>query len=447
MLADKVLELIQSEAMVNPGDCVVCGLSGGADSVCLLLAMLSLSEKLGISVESLHVNHCLRGSESDRDEAFCRELCARLGVPFKAVSCDVRTFEAENQLYTEEAARKLRYGIFAEHSAGKKLATAHNADDNLETVILNLARGSALKGLAGIPAKRGNIIRPLLSVSRREIEEFLAAQGQSFVTDSTNLSDDYTRNKIRHRIVPLLREINPSVTATSVRSISALREENSHIEAEADAAENACRNGEQFTGLADYPAVVRKRCIARLLSGSGIPYSAERLNELGCITVNGGKSNLSGDIYYVSDGRIAGLQQIAKPAETQELSAELVIGENRIFPGRTLCCEIVQCDEMKKFEAVHSLLTYAVLDYDKIKGRAFVRSRRNGDRIRLSGRSFTSSVKKLLNAKIPASQRRTLHFIGDAEGTVYAENIGIADRVKPDSSSRSLLIVYVRDNF
>lgn len=445
MLTEKVYELIKAENMLESGDCAVCGLSGGADSVCLLLSLLSLRDKLGISVEAVHVNHCLRGAESDRDEDFCRELCKTHNVPFNAVSCDVKTYAAENGLSTEEAARKLRYGIFAQYSAGKKLATAHNADDNLETVILNLTRGSALKGLAGIPAKRGNIIRPLLGVSRQEIESYLAQIGQCYVTDSTNLSDDYTRNKIRHRIVPLLKELNSSVTSTSVRSLSALREENSYIESETDKAEKKCRNCERFSGLAGFPAVVRKRCIARLLAESDIPYSSARLNELDDITVNGGKSNLSGDIYYTSDGNSCGLERIARATETQELCSELVIGVNSLFPDRELYCEVIECDELKKFETVHSLLTYDVIDYDKIIGRAFVRNRRNGDRIRLAGRDFTSSVKKLLNEKIPAQHRSKLYFIEDEDGTIYAERLGIADRVKPDGCTRKLLIVYVRD--
>ena len=445
MLTEKVYELIKAENMLESGDCAVCGLSGGADSVCLLLSLLSLRDKLGISVEAVHVNHCLRGAESDRDEDFCRELCKAQNVPFNAVSCDVKTYAAENGLSTEEAARELRYGIFAGYSAGKKLATAHNADDNLETVILNRTRGSALKGLAGIPAKRGNIIRPLLGVSRQEIESYLAQIGQCYVTDSTNLSDDYTRNKIRHRIVPLLKELNSSVTSTSVRSISALREENSYIESETDKAEKKCRIGERFGGLVGFPAVVRKRCIARLLAESDIPYSSARLNELDDITVKGGKSNLSGDIYYTSDGNSCGLERIARATETQELCSELVIGVNSLFPDRELYCEVIECDELKKFETVHSLLTYDVIDYDKIIGRAFVRNRRNGDRIRLAGRDFTSSVKKLLNEKIPAQHRSKLYFIEDEDGTIYAERLGIADRVKPDGCTRKLLIVYVRD--
>ena len=182
MITDNILDFIHKENMLHKGDTVVCGLSGGADSVCLLLAMKQLSEQLGITVEALHVNHCLRGDESDRDEAFCRKLCEDNDIPFKAFSCNVKAYAADHSLSDEEAARKLRYSIFAENSASKLMATAHNADDNLETMILNLARGSALKGLCGIPPVRGNIIRPLLCVSRAEIEAFLAGLGQDFVT-------------------------------------------------------------------------------------------------------------------------------------------------------------------------------------------------------------------------------------------------------------------------
>ena len=207
-MIDKIFRHIKDNKLLSDGDTVVCGLSGGADSVGLLLALYELREKLGINVEALHVNHCLRGEESDRDEEFCCQLCSRLGIPFSAFRVDVKSYAKEHSLSDEEAARKLRYGVFEANSQGKKIATAHNANDNLETVILNLARGSALKGMAGIPVRRNNIIRPLLTVSREEIEAFLSERGQEFVTDSTNLSDDYTRNKIRHKIIPLMNELN-----------------------------------------------------------------------------------------------------------------------------------------------------------------------------------------------------------------------------------------------
>lgn len=442
-MLDKVFGFISDNKMLRRGDTVVCGLSGGADSVCLLLALNSLHKRLGITVEAVHVNHCLRGDESDRDEGFCRELCNRLEIGFISESCDVSGYAGKNGLSCEEAARKLRYGIFAKHSQGKRLATAHNANDNLETMLLNLARGTALKGISGIPPMRGNIIRPMLIVSRSEIEAYLGEIGQSYVTDSTNLSDDYTRNKIRHRIIPLMEEINPSVVATAARSSQAMREENSFIESAAEEALKKCRSGNSFSGLSDMHGVIRRRCIAGLLTEKSLPYSYERLNELDNILINGGKYNLSGDIFFVSDGRSAEITTIPHSDEEKKVSAKLVIGENMIFPDKKIVCRLIECDNLKKIDDVHKNLTFYLLDYDKIKGSAIVRSRKYGDKIRLCGRSFNSSVKKLINQYVPAEKRRSLHFIEDSEGTVFAEMIGIADRVKPDGSTKRLLEITI----
>lgn len=429
-------------AMTNAGDTVVCGLSGGADSVSLLLAMRILSSELGIAVEAIHVNHCLRNDESDRDESFCRELCKRLNVPFIAVSCDVRRFAEENSLSIEDAARRMRYGVFREYSAGKKIATAHNADDNLETVILNLTRGTALKGLSGIPPVRDGIIRPLLTVSRREIEEFLTSQGQNYVTDSTNLTEDYTRNKIRRRIIPVMRELNSSITATSVTTLAGLRSENELIEAQVTAAEEKCLNDGFFRGLGEYPEVIRRRCISRMLSKNGLPVSHKRLADCDQILLNGGKLDLSGDRYFVSDRDSAGLRTIV-PISGEVVSKPLEIGENSIFSGARLVCEVLECDNRLKIEDVNKKLTFYLLDCDKIKGEAVVRSRKYGDRIQLSGKDFTSSVKKLINEKVPAAIRPTLHFIEDEEGTIMAEGIGTAQRAIPDENSRRILKITV----
>lgn len=421
--------------MLACGDTVVCGLSGGADSVFLLNMLCGLRENLDITVEALHVNHCLRGDESNRDERFCRELCEKLGIPFTAVSCDVRGYAEKNSLSCEESARILRYRIFGDYSRGKKLATAHNADDNLETVIHNLIRGTALKGLTGIPPVRENIIRPILTVSRHEIEEYLGRIGQNYVTDSTNLTDDYTRNKIRHKIIPVMKEINASLIETSVRSIDALRSENSLIESEVDSADGI------FVRPDEYNEVIRRRYISRLLSEKNIPVSSKRLEECDNILLNGGKLNLSGDVYFTETG----LKTI-RPPETELISKPLEIGINRIFPDSELVCELVECDNSMKFDFVNKNLTFYLLDYDKIIGRTVVRNRKYGDRIRLKGRNFTSSVKKLINEKVPENMRRSLHFIEDEEGTVFAENIGIADRVSPDDSTERLLKIYVVRN-
>jgi len=442
-MLDKIYKHVKRYNMFSEGSTVVCGLSGGADSVCLLLCLCSLSEKLGINVEAVHVNHCLRGSESDRDQEFCRQLCERENVPFTAVSCDVNTYAKENSLSTEEAARILRYRAFADNSQGKLLATAHNANDNLETAIFNLARGTALKGIAGIPPVRDNIVRPLLTVSRQEIEEYLRSLGQDWVTDSTNLSDDYTRNKIRHQVLPVLEGLNSSLIATSVNTFEVLRSEDQLIEDMTRETLEKCRNSNRLTGLSELHPVIRRRCIARLLSDNGLSYSYTRLEETDSIAVNGGKINISGELFLVSDGTTLSLEKIPRKNGEELLSAELRIGKNSIFSGITLNCELVECDSMKKFSYVNKKLTFYKLDYDKIIGRAVLRNRRFGDRIQLRGRNFSSSVKKLINETVPKELRDTLHFIEDDEGTLFAEHIGVAQRVAPDGNTKRLLKITI----
>lgn len=444
-MTDEIFSFIRKHNIIIKGDTVICGLSGGADSVCLLLVLYGLQNKIGFNVKALHINHCLRGAESDRDEDFCRKLCAKLNVPFKAVPCNVKAFAEEKQLSTEESARILRYRIFAENSVDAKIATAHNANDNLETVIFNLARGSALKGISGIPPVRNNIIRPLLAVSRQQIENYLQTLSQDYVTDSTNLSDDYTRNKIRHQILPVLCGINPSLVETSVNSIETLRTENSLIEDLTRQALTDCRNGNAFHGLENFHEVIRRRCIARLLSENSLPYSHNRLAETDSILINGGKINISGDIFFISDGHSAELKKIPPVSEPENVSAELIMGENSIFPDRTLYCEIISDKDLQKISSVHKKLTFYLLDYDKIIGRVILRNRRFGDKIKLQGNNFTSSVKKLINAKVPSDQRQRLHFLEDENGTVFAEKLGIAERVAPDNKTVRFMKISVKN--
>lgn len=441
-MLDKLRNFAEKYDMLHRGDVVVCGLSGGADSVCLLLAMHEISRDMGFSVEALHVNHCLRGDESDRDEDFCRRLCSRLKIPFKAVSCDVRGYAEKFSLSTEEAARELRYAIFRENSNGKKIATAHNADDNLETVIFNLIRGTAVKGLCGIPPIRDNIIRPLLAISRQEIEEFLDSKGQDYVTDSTNLTEDYTRNKIRRRIIPVMRELNASLTETSVNTIDGIRSENAFIESETAAALEKCLKNGVLSDMSGYDEVIRRRCAAKLLRDKNLPISHKRLEECGKIMLNGGKLNVSGNIYFVSDGNNSRLENI-DPKSEEQIVMPLKIGENSLFSDTVMICEIVECENLAKIDFVNEKLTFYLLDYDKIIGKAVVRNRKYGDRIRLSGRNFTSSVKKNINEKIPKNIRPTLYFIEDGEGLLFGEMIGVAQRAVPNENTKRLLKITV----
>ncbi len=210
-LFQKFYDNIKKNQLIEQNDRIVAGVSGGADSVCLLLLLNELKDAYNLDLSCIHINHQLRGEESDADEEFVKELATRLEISFKSFAVDVTAYAEESHRSTEEAARDLRYEVLRREAHGGKIAVAHNSDDQEETILHNVLRGSGLKGLAGMSMAEGDIIRPLLEISRAEIEEYLRKKGQAYRTDSTNLSDDYTRNRIRKNILPALKsEINKS---------------------------------------------------------------------------------------------------------------------------------------------------------------------------------------------------------------------------------------------
>jgi tRNA(Ile)-lysidine synthase len=219
----KVERYIEKHKLLNSNDLYIIALSGGADSVALLL----LLKNAHFNVHAAHCNFRLRGDESDRDEAFCVELCQRLGVELHRAHFDTREYAELHKVSIEMAARELRYKWFEQlrqdiGAAG--ICVAHHRDDSVETVLLNLVRGTGLRGLTGIQPRNGNILRPLLCVSRAEIEAFLAEKGQKYVTDSTNLEADVQRNIVRLEVLPLLRKLNPAVAENIQRTAENLVE-------------------------------------------------------------------------------------------------------------------------------------------------------------------------------------------------------------------------------
>lgn len=239
---EKVLQAVSEYDMLKPKDKVIVGLSGGADSVTLLHCLNALKEKLDIELFACHINHNLRGEDSDNDQKFAENFCKSLNIPIRILSVDVKG-ELQKHQSTEEVARKLRYQAFEEFSReiGAKVATAHNACDNTETVLLNLIRGTGLKGLCGIPPVRECFIRPLIYCTRAEIEEYISDNGLKFVTDKTNFSTDYTRNKVRLQLMPMLLEMNPSFHRGISRTVSTLRKDSDFLEEMAVSALNGAR--------------------------------------------------------------------------------------------------------------------------------------------------------------------------------------------------------------
>ncbi len=280
---EKVKKAVNDFNMFGHGCAVAVALSGGADSVSLLCALKSLEGELGITVSACHLNHSMRGEESDADMRFCEELCARLGVPLFAEKIDVAQYRQKHES-GEECARRIRYGFFERTLArlgdGARLATAHNSNDCAETVLLNLMRGTGLKGLCGIPPVRGNSVRPLIYCTRAEVEQYLSELGEGFVTDRTNLSDDYTRNKVRHMIIPEMLKINGALFEGMTRMTSSLREDSDYLEEQARLALSQAEKGRGWDAAALFalPAPIRSRAVRIILSGGGIEPSALRIN-------------------------------------------------------------------------------------------------------------------------------------------------------------------------
>lgn len=235
-MTEQVIEWIKAEKLIAQGDCVIAGVSGGADSVCLLRLLLEIQKKMDFTLEAVHVEHGIRGEESRRDAAFVQALCDSFRVPCHIYAVDVPAYAEEKGLGLEEAARIKRYECYQkeiEKRTGEKrtvkVALAHHADDNAETLLFQMIRGSGIVGLAGMRAKRpltggAELIRPLLNVQRREIESYLSSIGQEYRVDSTNTDTDYSRNRIRHNILPELSEINEQAVSHMNRSAGMLRQ-------------------------------------------------------------------------------------------------------------------------------------------------------------------------------------------------------------------------------
>lgn len=434
-VVEKVLDFIQQNKLINSGDEVCAALSGGADSTALLLILLNLKEKLDFSLSAVHVNHNLRGEESVRDENFCRGLCERLGVKLTVESVDVLAYCKEKNLSTETGARELRYAAF-EKTGADKIATAHNLNDSLETALFNLARGTALKGLCGVPVKRGNFIRPLLCVTRDEIENFLRAADQDWVTDSTNLTDDYSRNFIRHSVVPALCKINTRAIENFDNTSRALSADEEFLSACAKSSFDKCKtaggyNAESVNAL---DKAIKNRVVKMILEENNVSVSAQKIAELTKTFETGEKFNLKDGIFSRSENGTVFLDGAKVPSWT-DFSCNIEYDEPARFFNKTV--------KISKTNIVNTKFTKSEFDCDKIKGEFILRNRKSGDRVKFSGKSFTSDLKKLFSAKIPRTGRENTVIISDSEGIIFVEGFGIADRVKPDKKTHNTARVII----
>lgn len=410
------------------GKTILVGLSGGADSVSLVCALCALSEKHGFYVSACHINHMIRGDEADRDEQFAKNLCVRLGITFYSRSYDVPSIAKQTHKSLEEAARDVRYSYFdelCENGSADFIATAHTASDNAETLLFNITRGCGIAGLCAIPKRRGRIIRPLLSLSRQDIEDFLKYIGESYVTDSTNLICDCSRNIIRLKVIPELCNINPAFHRQASKLSAIAARENDYLDSIARISMT-----DDILELAKLDRVILSRIIGIFCKEkAGYLPGMEHIDNL-CDEIykseasgSGEKKsfNLPGDFSAVFECGKLSIVSNSEKKHYEEYSFELCEGITSFCGGKMLvvCKKIHEnntdfVDKIKYNQNIYSLFMQTKLFGDIIKGKICLRSGLPGDKIRISGMS--KDIKKMYSAKkIPTALRKYLPRIADSE--------------------------------
>ncbi len=437
-IKSQLIHTIVDYNLLQRGDRVTVALSGGADSVALLLLLLEIRAEWRLTVAAAHLDHGLRGEESARDAAFVASLCKKLEVPFSVAYADVAACQKPHE-GLEAAARRERYAFLRQAAAGGKIATAHTADDQVETVLLNLTRGAGLDGLRGIPVQRGQIIRPLLFVSGEMTRQYLQKLGQPYMVDSTNLSDCYTRNRIRHHVVPKLREMNPRLSVTVGETCRYLANDAALLDQlAADALEEAKTLPGQPAGLrlkvllTLHPALLSR--VLRLYFGrKGCQLSALHTRELETLVLEGdGSRGLSAGYTAILS---RGVLRLVTDRGQMEFSLDFS-GLSACFQGRILR------GVRQKAGNVHNLLSKNKLDYAKIGKNLIVRSRLPGDAYRPAGRHCTKTLKKLFQeAGIPVEERVFVPILADENGILWVEGFGPDERVAVTPETREILLL------
>ena len=448
VLEQKALCALRQYSLFSQGDRIAVGVSGGADSVALLRFLAALRPQFGWDLVVCHIHHGLRGAEADRDECFVRALAEQLGLPCAVSRIDAAALALRDHISVEEAGRTARYVFFAQTAGeGGRIATAHTLDDSIETVLMNLVRGTGLRGLCGIPRTRGNIVRPLLDCTRAEVEDYLGALGQPYCTDSTNLTDDYTRNRIRHDILPRLCALNPNFPGAMARMLPRLAAQQALTDclaAQSAQQLHAACGGLSRQGLSALPEPVCDRLLLRLLEQNRLPVSAAAVERMTEILRTGGKLDLAArSWFFVAQGDLAaviytppgGIPPVPVPLPQEETPVILPFSPQKSLK-LTLCNKIV-ANTSEKFNI--SLLKYAI-DCDKIRGYSFMRTRRPGDTF-IVGKKQLSLGEAWAAAGIPALLRPALMVLADEQGVLWAEGIGSSSRAAVTENTKQYVII------
>jgi len=445
-MRDTALQTIRKYQMFTAEDTAVLCVSGGADSMALLHFVQHNACACGLrdaaSVVCCHFHHGLRGEEADADAALVENTCRAAGIPYYFEKTDLRREAAERGMGLEECGRLLRYAFFervASQFSHSVIVTAHTLSDSVETVLFHLARGTGLSGLGGIPAVRGNVVRPLIGCTRAQIEDYCVQNGIAYRTDSSNLSDAFSRNRIRHTVVPALQSINPAaeeavgLLAERARQIDDFL----HTEAQALLARAAGERGYDTALLAAAHPALRDKALMLLAAAHGVG-GQQVIDSLRALLREEKTVQLSGTVRArCQNGKLDFL--IAEPPPA---AYELPLREGRFAVGaeKSLLVRIVGREVYEKFKNNPEIGLKNFLDYDKISDMAIFTPRRPGDRLRPVGRGCGKSLKKLLNeTHLPPAERDRLVTLRDACGLLWLEGFGADERAAVTDTTQHIL--------
>jgi len=468
----KVKAYIKTNELIAPGDTLVLGVSGGADSVALLLVLVELKEELKLGLQAVHVNHCIRGEEALADQHFTEALCKRLQVPLSVYTEDVPALAKQEGLSLEEAGRRARYRAFEELAVklgATKIAVAHHMDDNAETLLFRMARGTGLKGLAGMAPKRSvspelALIRPFLSVRRSEIENWLNDCGQPFCTDSTNLEEEYSRNSIRNKVIPVLEEVNSGAVDNICALAWQAEQTEKYLSRQAESLYGDCvefgkKEAEILVRIPkDAEPVLFERIIRNALFKVAqhekdiTALHIKLLSEL-CEKQTGSRLSLPyGVTAEKSYDCIVLCRETDLRAEgsTAQLMENTVLDREALLAGEKI--EVSLADYGSFFfsllDAEEKKLNFAkehytkYFDYDKMTDNVEVRRARKDDLLALSSTGGTKELKKLFtDCKVPRAERDSLPVIAEGSNVLWVPGLRTGENRRVDETTKHILMI------
>ncbi len=447
----KVLKFIEQFKLINKGDKILVAFSGGPDSVFALHFLNKFKKKYGIELLALHFNHGLRGKESDDDASFAKEFCDRMNVELIVQNLNVKTFAKKNKFSIEEAARLLRYKnleIIAKKRSCTKIVTAHNLSDNTETILMNLFNGTGLSGLMGIPIQRENIVRPLICLSKQEISEYLLKEKINYRVDSSNLSDDFRRNYIRNRIVPLIKaKLNPQIDEAVFRSSQNLANslqlnetlvaylKSRFVDYKQNAVNIQINLSEIFQGV--IPGELLRTILKEHFEYSLEFDDYQKINSL-LLKQKGRKVQLASNLIALRESESIRIQRVQK---TSNGKLQIEIGNRVLFSSRKFGVESTAKEKIKfrgdgKTEFISA---------DNLNEKFILRVWKPGDKFKPIGMNHFKKVSDFLtDLKIPSSERKDQLVLLNRNQIVWIVGLRIDDRVKLNSKTKKIYKLWVK---